>query len=321
MTKINSEQLPYMLGGLLYTPAINETIADKILDNSYEYLTSVALCLEDAIMESALEKAEDTLIKTLEILQGKEELPLIFIRVRNPLHLDRLSEKLKAYSDVFTGYILPKFDMTNGREYIDILRKINSGSEQLVYAMPILESSAIADGATRISQLTAIRELLLSTKKYILNVRVGGNDFCNLYGLRRSVSQTIYDVGVVRDILVDIVNVFARDFVVSGPVWEYFENDKNDKWAAGLKKELEFDRINGFIGKTAIHPSQLPLIYDSLRVTAEDYADMKSILGWEEKDFGVMKSDSGSRMNEKNCHNKWAERVQILSRIYGVKEK
>ena len=187
--------------------------------------------------------------------------------------------------------------------------------------MPILESSAIADGTARISQLTAIRELLLSAKEYILNVRVGGNDFCNLYGLRRSVNQTIYDVGVVRDILVDIVNVFARDFVVSGPVWEYFENDKNDKWAAGLKKELEFDRINGFIGKTAIHPSQLPLIYDSLRVTAEDYADMKSILGWEEKDFGVMKSDSGSRMNEKNCHNKWAERVQILSRIYGVKEK
>ena len=81
MTKINSEQLPYMLGGLLYTPAINENIADKILDNSYEYLTSVALCLEDAIMESALEKAEDTLIKTLEKVQGKEELPLIFIRV------------------------------------------------------------------------------------------------------------------------------------------------------------------------------------------------------------------------------------------------
>ena len=140
----------------------------------------------------------------------------------------------------------------NGREYIDILRKINSGSGQPVYAMPILESSAIADGATRISQLTAIRELLLSAKEYILNVRVGGNDFCNLYGLRRSVNQTIYDVGVVRDILVDIVNVFARDFVVSGPVWEYFENDKNDKWAAGLKKELEFDRINGFISFAGI---------------------------------------------------------------------
>ncbi len=56
-------------------------------------------------------------------------------------------------------------------------------------------------------------------------------------------------------------------------------------------------------------------------MTAEYYAVMKSNLGWEEKDFGVMKSGSGSRMNEKNCHNKWAERVQILSRIYGVKEK
>ncbi len=320
MNEINNEYLQYMLGGLLYTPAVNDTIADKILNNSYECLTSVAFCLEDAIMDSALEKAEETLMHTLEKLQYKDKLPLIFVRVRNPKHLKSLNIKLTAYSDIITGYILPKFDMSNGVEYIEGLKIINKESGKPFYAMPILETAAIADKTIRITELTAIKELLLESREHILNVRVGGNDFCNLYGIRRSSSQSIYDVGVVRDILIDIVNIFAKDFVVSGPVWEYFGNASDEQWAIGLKNELELDRINGFIGKTAVHPSQLPIIFDSLKVTAEDYNDSESILSWNHKKYGVEKSDVSSRMNEVNCHKKWAERVQILGNVYGIKE-
>lgn len=320
MTDINNEYLPYMLGGLLYTPAVNDTIADKILNESYECLSSVAFCLEDAIMDSALEKAEKTLIQTLEKIKYKDKLPLIFVRVRTPEHLRRLSKSLTSYSDVITGYILPKFDMGNGSDYIEVIKEINKKSSKPIYAMPILESSIIADKTTRISQLNAIKELLLASREYILNVRVGGNDFCNLYGIRRSSYQTIYDIGVVRDILIDIVNIFAKDFVVSGPVWEYFENNSDEQWAIGLKKELELDRINGFIGKTAVHPSQLPLIFESLKVTSEDYNDSESILSWNHKKYGVEKSDGCSRMNEVNCHRKWAERIRILGNIYGIKE-
>lgn len=321
MTDINNEYLPYMLGGLLYTPAVNSSIADKILNDSYECLASVAFCLEDAILESALEKAEKTLIETLDKIQHKDKLPLLFVRVRNPEHLKKMNEILVSYSDIITGYILPKFDMNNGADYINVITKINQNRSKPFYAMPILESSAIADKTTRISQLNAIKELLLASSKYILNVRVGGNDFCNLYGLRRSSYQTIYDVGVVRDILIDIINIFAKDFVVSGPVWEYFENNSDEQWAIGLKNELELDRINGFVGKTAVHPSQLPFIFESLKVTSEDYNDAESILSWNHKKYGVEKSDDCSRMNEVNCHRKWAERIKILGNIYGIKEK
>ncbi len=319
MTEINNEYLPYKVGGLLYTPAVNDTIADKILNDSYECLTSVALCLEDAIMESALETAEETLMRTLERIHEKPDLPLIFVRVRNPEHLKRVSRKLAVYADILTGYILPKFDMTNAAEYLNAVREAEKNCGKRMYAMPILESVAIADKNTRIAQLTAIRELLLEAGEYILNVRVGGNDFCNLYGLRRSSFQSIYDVGVVRDILTDIVNIFAKDFVVSGPVWEYFGSDCDEQWAVGLRKELELDRINGFIGKTAVHPSQLPLIYESLKVTAEDFNDAESILGWKDESFGVGKSGDGSRMNEVKCHGKWARRVGILGEVYGIK--
>lgn len=321
MTEINNEYLKYKVGGLLYTPAVNETFADKILNGTYNYLTSVAICLEDAIMESALEQAEEALMRTLEKLYGKSGLPLIFVRVRNPHHLERLSRKLNKYSDIITGYIMPKFDMSNGEDYLAVINEINRNSSHRIYAMPILESASIADKITRMKELTYIKELLLGSSEYILNVRVGGNDFCNLYGLRRSSSQTIYDVGVVRDILADIVNVFARDFVVSGAVWEYFGTDYGKQWANGLKQELELDRINGFVGKTAVHPSQLPLIFESLKVSAEDYNDALSVLSWKDECFGVEKSGDGSRMNEVKCHMKWAKQVKILGEVYGIKEE
>ena len=48
--------------------------------------------------------------------------------------------------------------------------------------------------------------------------------------------------------------------MLSGPVWEYFGEDLQGAWAEGLRQELALDRLNGFIGKTAVHPAQLPII-------------------------------------------------------------
>ena len=84
-----------------------------------------------------------------------------------------------------------------------------------------------------------------------------------------------------------------------------------------MKKELNLDRLNGFIGKSAIHPSQLPYIFDSLKVDKSDLNDAEQILNWASDTHGVAKSSS--RMNELKCHYNWAERIKILSEIYGVK--
>ena len=118
----------------------------------------------------------------------------------------------------------------------------------------------------------------------------------------------------------DILNVFAADYVVSGPVWEYFGADAEGEWARGLKKELELDLLNGFIGKTAIHPSQLPVIFNSLKVRPADYQDALNILGWQKDGLGVAKSADGSRMNEVKCHGKWARKIIMLGDIYGFQE-
>lgn len=322
MTNINNEMLPYKVGGLLYTPALNEGIAEKIINHTYDCLTSIAFCLEDSIMDSALYDAEQTLIKTLEKLKTHSdecELPLIFVRVRNPEHLYHMSHLLDEHSNILTGYVLPKFDMSNAQEYIDVIKKLNIENKK-IFAMPILESQMIANKSGRTKILLNIHQLLMEVKEYILNVRVGGNDFCNLYGLRRSANQTIYDIGVIRDILIDIINIFACDFVVSGVVWEYFGLKTDEDWDNGLRCELELDRLNGFIGKTAVHPSQLPVIYESLKVSADDYNDAMSILNWDSDNLGVGKSTEGSRMNEVKCHTQWAKKIKILGDIYGVKE-
>ena len=119
----------------------------------------------------------------------------------------------------------------------------------------------------------------------------------------------------------DILNVFSREYVVSGPVWEYFDDKKSFDWLEGLLQELELDRINGFIGKTAIHPSQLPYIFDSLKVSQTDYEDARQVLLWDVDKLGVVKSVDGGRMNEVKTHRKWAERIKILGDIYGVRDE
>lgn len=314
-----NEIIPYKIGGLLYTPATNRTIIDKLKNHTIEYLTSIVFCLEDAIGDAELPEAEKNLREMLNALKGTENLPLIFIRVRTPCHLAHCYEYLDGSLDIITGFVLPKFDMSNIGEYFEVMEYINRDTDKPKYIMPIIESRLIAKSSNRLAELEKLKKQMDTMKKYILNVRVGGNDFLNIYGLRRSVSQNIYQIGMVRNILVDIASVFSGDYVVSGAVWEYYDNGIDDRWKVGLEKELELDRLNGFIGKTSIHPSQLPLIWDSLRPTKSDFQDAEIILRWHDKG-GVSGSSDGRRMNEVKTHRNWARTTYILGTIYGVKE-
>ena len=317
--------LKYKVGGLLYMPALQENIVAKIKEKSIPCLTSAALCLEDAILDESLTAAEAELKHILnELLSVYEKSapdnPLLFVRVRSPKHLLHVANFLGDTQKALTGYILPKFDLGNADAYLKAVKDVNSLTDAPVYIMPVLESVMLAKVAKRGLVLEELKNMLDGFKNFVLNIRVGGNDFSNLYGLRRPVNSTIYDVGIVRDILMDILNVFAADYTVSGPVWEFFGENKEGSWAKGLERELNLDRINGFIGKTAIHPSQLPLIYDSLRVSKADYEDAVQILNWKDDKLGVVKSVAGNRMNEVKTHGRWAEQIKILGDIYGIKD-
>lgn len=315
----SDDLLPFRVGGLLYTPATNERMADKLLSGAFPRLSSVAFCLEDAIMDGAVPIAEQQLLQTLKSLQQSEntQLPLIFVRVRSPQHLAHVHDRLGELETLLTGYIFPKFDTSNADSYLDTLGGINAGLRKLLYGMPILESASIARAETRISSLEKLFSTIGFYKEQILNIRVGGNDLCSQFGIRRTVDQTIYDAGVVRDALVDILNVFGRDYVVSGPVWEYY-GQRGDVWEVGLRAEMRLDVVNGFVGKTAIHPCQLPVIYEMLRVKKADYEDARALVDWGSDSEAVARGYGRQRMNELKCHSKWARKILCLSQIYGV---
>lgn len=316
--------LAYRLGGLLYMPAGKEGIVRKIEEHRYPCLTSIAFCLEDAVRDEALADAEYRLRGTLDGLRRlrkeKFDLPLLFVRVRSPRHLRHVHEFLGGTEDALTGYILPKFDLSNAEDYAGLIRGLVKADGTPLLYMPILESRMIAGAGARTECLLQLKEICDGMKERILNIRVGGADLCNLYGVRREETQSIYEIGVIQHILADIISVFRPDYVVSGAVWEYFGTDPQAAWAVGLKREIALDRLNGFIGKTAIHPSQLPLIYQGLQVSRRDHADAMRILNWKQDALGAEKGEYKDRMNELKCHLQWARQIAALARIYGIRD-
>ncbi len=324
----SDNHIPFSVGALLYSPANNKTIAHSIINERFGNLFSLSLCLEDSIgdSEKAIEAAQDQIVITFQTLKKALQyktfyLPKIFIRVREPKQALLMFKKLKGCQcqQLLTGFIFPKFDLENDKPYIQIIQEINALSSHTIYMMPILESSALLSLKQRYDMLYSIKDSLDSISELVLNVRVGGNDLCHTLGLRRNKEETIYDILPISQILSDILTVYSRDYVVSGVVWEYF-NGTTQKWKIGMRKELQLDRLNGFIGKTVIHPNQIPIVNESLKVRNTDLEDARSILSWDKNsDSMVSKNPSAERMNEYKTHTNWARKILILSEIYGVK--
>lgn len=321
----DDEELKYSVGALLYSPALNESVAQSVIEEKFSRPYSLAICLEDSIADDFVTEAEKQLIKTLQMIHNAREqsdfyCPNIFIRIRSSGQMTRLFDLIGEMQETVCGFIIPKYTVTNARSYNEAIREINSRAKRKLYIMPILESQDIVDLGTRRETLLAIKEFIDSVSEYILNVRVGGNDFSNVFAARRHCDETIYDILPIASLLSDILTVFSRDYVVSGPVWEYFSGD-NGEWESGLKRELKLDKLCGFVGKTVIHPSQISLVNESFKVSLKDYEDANIIMGWDREGFQVGKSSAGERMNEVKTHFNWAQKILALAKAYGVADK
>ncbi len=312
----------YRVGPLLYCPANNESIVNSLTHEKFGRQFSLALCLEDTIQDDCVADAEQILISSLQALQARKAqtsffLPEIFIRVRAPKQIKSLLERLGSSGELITGFNIPKFSLENADAYIQTFKEINSQRGRPFYMMPIFESPSMIHLERRASILYALKEKLDTVSQYVLNIRVGGNDLCHMFGFRRHSSESIYKIRPVADIFSDILTVFGMDYVVSGPVFEYYSG-KN--WESGLIHELNDDRLCGFIGKTVIHPNQIPLVNEAYKVPLKDYNDAKAILDW---DVSCPSLVAGSivkeRMNEYKTHYNWALRTLLLAEAYGLK--
>lgn len=350
------ELISYALGATLYMPANKPGISQDLISNKHEGLRSVVICLEDAISDRTLLNAEQLLIEEMQFLFNAiqrnevfiEELPFIFIRVRSPEHLLSVAKRLDHRLGLLTGFVFPKFTYENGVEYLGNLNILNRTYHQHLYAMPILESSKIIYKESRYDELLKIKRLLDEHYADILNVRIGATDFSGLFGLRRSVDTTIYDISVIRDCISDIVNFFTRsekEYVVSGPVWEYFSNgdrvfkpqlrrtpfeenygdpglairrDILNHYIDGLVQEVLLDQANGITGKTIIHPTHIKPVQSLYVVKYEEYMDARIIMENVEINNGVISSSFSNKMNEIKPHYNWAKKTILKSKVFGV---
>lgn len=341
--------LQYCLGATMYMPG-NKDFTNAILTHKYPGLTSMVMCFEDACKIEDVPYAEENGIHTLSVLSQKlqegeisyADIPLLIFRVRNLEQFIHFSSMLKPeHVKVLTGFNFPKFNAENGEAYFSHLKSLNEKFGEILYGMPIIEDRKVAYKETRMTELLGIKEILDHYRELVLNVRVGATDFSALFGARRDVEYTIYDMMTVRDILIDILNVFTREseYVVSGPVWEYFKINKSLRFQSlpkiniqesllrreplvnaevdGLMRELILDKANGFIGKTIIHPSHINYVNGILAVTSEEYEDALQVLG---SSGGVIKSANDNKMNEIGPHRLWAEKIVARAKAYGVIE-
>lgn len=315
------EEKNYQVGPLLYCPANQHNIATSIISNRFGTGYSLCLCLEDTINDKFVSEAEQTMINSLHTIAEARPtcdfyLPKIFIRVRNPCQIVKLINAMGDLKKLIYGFNIPKFNLQNFNGYRIALEDAICYKPDLMF-MPIIESPDMANMRKRVDFLCNLKDSIRAYEQYILNIRVGGNDISHLYGLRRNWTQTIYDVKPVASALTDILSVFATDYVVSGPVFEYYNGPY---YADSLARECSLDVAAGFIGKTAIHPNQLPIIKEALKVTKEDYDDAKAIMGWDMNASFVAGSSQKNRMNEVKTHTNWAKRTIALGDYYGVKD-
>ncbi|MEV7563891.1 HpcH/HpaI aldolase/citrate lyase family protein [Streptomyces tanashiensis] len=360
--------LAVALGATLYSPATRPRLADAVRKQAGRGVVSMVLCLEDSISDAEVEAGEANLVRhfadlaadpaartrhpeepaagTVTDADTATDLPLLFIRVREPRQITDLVDRLGASARLLSGFVLPKFTETRGRAFLEALAEAERTSGRRLFAMPVLESPELLHLETRAETLAGIASITDKYRDRVLALRLGVTDFCSAYGLRRSPDMTAYDIKIVANVIADVVNVLGRSdgtgFTVTGPVWEYFrpgermfkpqlrrspflEGRAEDLRTAliehdldGLLREIELDRANGLLGKTCIHPTHVVPVHALSVVSHEEWSDAQDILRPERDGGGVLRSAYTNKMNEVKPHRAWAERTLLRAEVFGV---
>lgn len=298
---MNQKISPYMLGATMYMPATRLDIVTKLVGQEIKDLSSVVICLEDAVSENEVEFALNNLKKiTDELAEAKrcgKKLPLIFIR---PRHLEMAEQIVRDYDlSAINGVVIPKFTLADLESWWGALRNTH------LLWMPTLETREVFS----VNDMEALAKALHghSCKQKILALRIGGNDLMNCISLRRPRDMTLYDgpMGYVIKMLVAVMSPYG--FAMTAPVCEHIDNHEI------LEKEWALDMAHGLVGKTAIHPNQIQMIQQPMMVSKSDFEDALHIRNSEKAVF-----KSNGAMCEPATHINWAESVLERANQYGI---
>lgn len=286
------------LGASLYVPATRPDLLAVVRGEKLSHVRSVIFCTEDAVNERDVPFALRNLGETLPELRYAAH-QMRFVRVRNP----SVMRAVLAFpgSERLDGFVLPKVTRAVLPDYLQLLK----GRGHLI--MPTLETKEVFDER----EMFALRKMLERpwVQERVLSLRIGGNDLLSVLSMRRPRGRTLYQTSL-GPVISRLVTTFKpAGFNLSAPVFEYLED------VATLKREVEEDLAHGLVGKTAIHPDQVPLIHDCYRVHAADLeiADL------------ILREDAPAvfRMHDAMCepatHRNWAKRLQLAASCYGMR--
>jgi citrate lyase beta subunit len=293
---------PYALGATLYMPATREDILEVVFRKKLPQLRSMVVCLEDAVAEIDVDTALRNLHRLLSAIEQQggrsEDGPMLFVRPRDWQMAAVLNDwPLMAHVD---GFVVPKLSLSNLRAW-----ELAVTNPQMLL-MPTLETREVFNPQAMVELGTALNETLAQR---IIALRIGGNDLLGCLGLRRNPDMTLYNtpMGYVIPMLAGVMG--SQGFALTAPVFEQLATPHL------LVEELGLDIAHGLVGKTAIHPSQINTIQDSLRVSVEDLNCAKLMLN--EIAPAVFKHNDA--MCEPATHLKWATNILERAKWHGVR--
>jgi len=289
---------PYLqLGASLYVPATRPDLAAIGNQEKYPDLRSTIFCTEDSIRADDLGPALGNLEAALRRLEPR---PLLrFVRPRSPAVLREVVQMDGACR--LAGFVLPKVTRHNLDEY---LAALSPGDGFVV--MPTLETAEAFDDC----EMAALCGLLTreGCRRRVLSLRIGGNDLLQVLGLRRPRGRSAYATPLAPLIARLVATFRPRGFNLTGPVFEGLARPEL------LARETRRDLAHGLFGKSAIHPSQVPVIEAEYRVAGRDLHDAERLLA---DDAPAVFRLHGA-MCERATHRVWAEVVVARARLYGV---
>lgn len=286
------------LGASLYVPAHHPDLAAIANGEKLGHLRSVIFCTEDAVSQRDLPLALDNLAHTLTGMNSDRPV-LRFVRVRNVSVLAHVLSM--PGSEKLTGFVLPKSTRTNFPAYFEFLQGTGH------FIMPTLETVDVFDDL----EMQRFRQLLQTPdiQKRILALRIGGNDLLALLGVRRPRNVTIYRTPLGPIISRLVVTFRPHGFSLTAPVFEHLDNP------GLLEMEMVEDLAHGMVGKTAIHPDQVPLIERHYRVKT---TDMEMALRIMDSQSPAVFQMHGS-MCEVATHRDWAQGVVEQAQVFGLR--
>jgi citrate lyase beta subunit len=198
------------------------------------------------------------------------------------------------------GFVLPKLSLNNLRAWETAVQ------DSPLCLMPTLETPEVFDPGA-MSELRAA--LLEGGAERIIALRIGGNDLMGCLGLRRNPRTTLYATPMSYVIAMLSGIMGSAGFALTGPVFEHLDN------LPLLEEELALDIAHGLVGKTAIHPLQIPIIHRALQVCPADLLAAQQIL---QTEAPAVFQFNGS-MCEPATHSKWARGIVERARWHGVR--